>query len=134
MSVSDASLPLQKAIVHELRTADIVADRVYDFVPEKPNFPYFSIGSIDVLTEEADEYEGSDTSIQIDGWSRTASSEEIKRMGRLARAALHGAYLTLDEDQRLVSMTVERVRYTVDPDGLTKHAIIAVRARTEPSA
>ncbi len=134
MTIADASLPFQKAILSALKTANIAGQRIYDAVPTSPTFPYVSFGPFDVLTEEADEYEGSDSTLQIDGWSRATGSVEAKQLGRAIRAALHGATLPLDENQRLVALTVPSVRYTNDPDGLTSHVIVTVRARTEPSA
>ena len=130
---ADASLPLHKAILTALKAVPVASGRVYDGVPVSPAFPYVSLGPFDALTEEADEYEGSDTTIQIDAWSRTPGSVEIKQIGRQIRETLHEAALSLDENQRLVAMTVDQVRYTRDPDGLTHHAIVTVRARTEPT-
>lgn len=134
MTTADASLPLQKAVLTALKSANIAGQRIYDAVPSSPVFPYVSFGPVDVLTEEADEYEGSDATLQIDAWSRATGSVEVKQLGRAIRGALHGASLPLDENQRLVALTVSSVRYMNDPDGLTSHAIVSVRARTEPSA
>ena len=97
-----------------------------------------SLGPFDVTPEVADEYEGGDITFQIDGWSRGSgalvASIEIMQIGRLIHGALHEQTLTLDEDQRMVALTVEQVRYSRDPDGITEHAIVTVRARTEPTA
>lgn len=134
MTVADASLPLQKAIVAALKTAGIASARVYDVPPATPTKPYVSMGPVDVLTEEADEYEGSDTSIQIDAWSAGPGSVEIKQVGRAIRAALHEQELSLEENQRTVSLTIDQVRYLREPDGITWHAAITARARTEPTA
>jgi hypothetical protein len=129
---ADASLPLQKAIVTALKGASIAGGRVYDRVPDTPTFPYVSFGPFTALTEIADEYEGSETTIQLDVWSRANNSVEVKQVGRAVREALHEAELTLEEDQRLVELIVQDVRYTADPDGLTQHGIITLRALTEP--
>lgn len=138
MTVADASLSLQKAIVAALKGASgviaIVGQRVYDGVPPKPTKPYVSLGPFDVLTEVADGYEGSETTIQVDGWSGEPGSVEIKQIGRAIRAALHEATLSLDDNQRLVALTVDQIRYLRDPDGITQHAVVTVRALTEPSA
>lgn len=138
MTTADASLPLQKAIVAALKGAGavsaIVAARVYDTPPTVPTKPYLSMGPFDVLTDEADEYEGSETTLQVDAWSGGPGSVEVKQLGRAIRATLHQAVLTLDENQRLVALTVEQIRYLREPDGLTQHAAVTVRALTEPSA
>lgn len=139
MSNADASLPLKKAIIAALKVGNAIAGgRNYDRAPATPAFPYTTLGPFDVTPEVADEYEGGDTTIQIDGWSRgtgsLVASVEIMQIGRLIHGALHEKVLSLDESQRLVALTVEQIRYSRDPDGLTEHAIITVRARTEPTA
>lgn len=138
MSDGDATLPLQKAIVAALKEATpvsaLVGAKVYDNVPKSPEKPYVSIGPVDVLTEVADEYEGSDISFQIDGWSAGPKSVEVKQLGRAIRTALHEQSLELDENQRLVSLIVEQVRYLPEPDGISQHVAVTVRALTEPSA
>jgi hypothetical protein len=134
MTTADASLPLTKAINDALKAAGVAGGRVYDGAPASPQKPYTTIGPMDVLTEAADEYEGSDTTLQVDAWSAGPGSVEIKQIGRLIRATLHEATLTLEEHQRLVSLTVDQIRYLREPDGITQHAAISVRARTEPTA
>ena len=138
MTVADASLPLQKAIIARLRSdtemAALVAGRVYDSVPSGAVKPYVSAGPFDALTISADEYEGSETTLQFDGWANGPESVEVKRLGRAMRAALHEAALALDENQRLVFLVVDVIRYLVEPDGTTQHAAVTLRARTEPSA
>lgn len=139
--MSDASLPLQKAIVAALKAdaavkalVGAVTPRVFDEPNVGAEKPYISFGFSDVLTEMADEYEGSDASIQVDGWTAPPGKEAIKRLGRAIRSTLHDKALALDENQRLVSLTVEQIRYLVEPDSLTQHVAVTVRARTEPSA
>lgn len=134
MTTADASLPLQKAIVAALKGAGLASGRVYDVPPPTPQKPYLSMGPFDVLTEEADEYEGSETTLQVDAWSAGPLSAEVKQLGRLIRATLHKATLTLEESHRLVDLTVEQIRYLREPDGVTQHAAVTVRALTEPSA
>jgi len=139
MTFVDASLPLQKAILAALK-ADatlqaLVGGKIYDTVPPSAEMPYVSFGTFDVQTEDADEYEGSDSFIQIDAWSGGESvvgSVEAKKIGRAIRGALHHANLSLDEDQRLVDLTVDAVRYLRELDGITQHVAITLRARTEP--
>jgi hypothetical protein len=135
----DASLPLQKKIIELLKAdagvAAIVSGRVYDSVPNPlPAFPYLSLGPEQMLTERADEYQGADISVQLDAWSRTPGRVEIKRLARAARELLDDRELTLDEDQRLVSLEHTRTAFLRDPDGLTHHAALTFRARTEPTA
>ena len=138
---ADATLPLQRAIVAALKAdttlTGYIAGRVYDQVAENAILPYISIGPIDVLTATAhgfdlDMYEGSTTSLQIDAWSGGPGSVEAKKIGRAIRSALHYKDLELENNQHLILLHVEQIRYLVDPDGLTQHAAVTVQALTEP--
>lgn len=134
--MSDATQPLQDAIIAALRAdatvAALIGKRIYDGPPANAQKPYLSFGPVQLLTEHADEYVGGDTALQLDAWS--TDKLDIKRVGAAVDKALDGAELTLGDNQRLVALTVERIDYLTEPDGLTKHAAIACRARTEPTA
>jgi hypothetical protein len=136
--LADASLPLQKALIGTLQAdptlSAIVHGRVYDNVPAQVVFPYVSLGPFQVLPELADCSEGVEILVTLDGWSRDGGkSFEAKRIGAAIGNALHQAMLVLDEGQRLVSIALEQINYLRDPDGLTAHAAVTVRALTEPS-
>jgi len=135
-----SELALKKAIIAKLKADNTVAgDRNYDRAPSTPppTFPYTTLGPFDSLTEEADEYDGKDISFQVDVWARgtgnLAASVEVMQIGEAVRNALHEEELTLD-GARLVALTIDRVNYTRDPDGITEHGIVTGRARTEPTA
>lgn len=138
MSDADALLPLQKAVIAGLKAypavAELVGDRVFDDVSPAAAKPYISLGPRRVLGEFAAEYEGSDSRLQIDVWSEAIGMVEAQKIGQAIRAALHDADLALEGDQRLVSLDFQRANYVRMPDGVTKHAILFFRARTEPSA
>ena len=138
MAGADASLPLQIAVVAALKgnsaVQAIVSDRVFDRVPKDAVKPYISIGPSQVTPELADEYDASRERFQVDGWSSDPGRRQIKTLGAVIRAALHGAALTLEGDQRLVFLEIEQTQYLPDPDGLTLHAAVVFTAGTEPSA
>jgi len=138
MTVADAALPLQKAIVARLKSDTAVnalcAGRIYDNVPPGATKPYVSAGPFDALTVNADEYEGSETTLQFDGWAAGPESVQVKQLGRAMRAALHEAELALEDNQRLQFLLVDSIRYLLEPDGITQHAVVTLRARTEPTA
>ena len=131
----DASLPVQKAIRTKL-AADVteVAGRIYDAVPVSAVKPYLSFGPFDVLPEAADCSQGADITLQIDGWATGPDTVAAKRLGAAVAKALHFAELPLDEGQRLVILSIETVRHLRDPDGITAHTVVTVRAQTEPLA
>jgi hypothetical protein len=137
MSDTDALLLLQKAIVDRLKSSpaivELVGDRVFDDVPPAALKPYISLGPRRVLVEAAAEYEGSDSRLQIDGWSEAVGMVEAQKIGCAVRDALHNAPLDLGDGQRLISIDFQRANYLRTQDGQTKHAVLLFRARTEPS-
>lgn len=134
--IADSSLELQKAIVAALKADTavnaIVAGRIYDAVPTNAQKPYVSFGPFDMLPETGDCLEGCAVAIQLDGWAAGPDTVQIKRLGAAIAAALDAAPLVLDAPQRLVDLSIERTTYLRDPDGLTAHAAVTVRAATEP--
>jgi len=135
--IADSSLPLQKAIVARLKAdatvSAMINGRIYDAVPVSAAKPYVSFGAFQVLPEEADCSEGVSVVIQLDGWAAGPDTVEVKRLGAAIARSLRWAEMPLDEDQRLVIMNIEEVSYLRDPDGITTHAIVTVRAQTEPT-
>ena len=130
------SAALQKAIVARLRSdagvEAIVDDRIYDNVPPDPAFPYLSLGPEQSLPDRAScGYDGSDITLQIDAWSRQPGFAEAKRAAEAVRRALIDAPLELD-GHRLVDIALESISTVRDPDGLTSHAVVTMRALTEP--
>jgi hypothetical protein len=133
--VSDPSLELQKAIVARLKadsaTAAIVGARIYDEVPTSAAFPYINLGEDQTIAERADCYDGSEINLTLHAWSREPGYPEVKRIADAVRASLQDAPLTLT-GHRLVDLTFIDSRVLRDPDGKTSHAVVTLRALTEP--
>jgi hypothetical protein len=133
----DPSLELQRVILARLKAdaelTAIVNGRIYDRPPTNAAFPYVTLGEADVLAQRADCYDGSDVSMPIHGWSRAVGFPEAKRIASAIRASLHEAPLVLAAGERLVEITVTDNRALRDPDGLTSHTVVTVRALTEPT-
>jgi Protein of unknown function (DUF3168) len=136
MPLQDASLPLQKALVAKLKSdpavASIINGRIYDAVPAGATKPYVSLGPFQVLPEDADCSEGGEVFVTLDGWAAGPDTVGVKRLGAAIAKALHFAEMTLDEGQRLVILSLEQLQYLRDPDNITAHAIVTLRAQTEP--
>lgn len=130
----DADLELQGAIVQALKgdaaVTALVGQRVYDIVPDSPQFPYLSFGPSDVLEEDYDCISGQDISIQLDAWSRSVGFPEVKRIRDAVRVALHDADLQLAVNA-LVMIEHRHSIATRDPDGLTSHVIMDFTAWVE---
>lgn len=134
--MSDASLEIQGAIVTRLKAdsgvSAIVGTNVLDSVPTSNPFPRITIGAVQVIPDEAQDYFGSDVVFTLDGWSRSAGFPEVKRIGKAIAASLQDAALTLS-GYRLIEIVPDNTQYLRDQDGLTSHGIFVYRARTEPA-
>lgn len=130
-----SSLEIQRASIAALKAdptvAGLVADRIYDNPPANPTFPYITIGPDQTLPSRADCIDGSEITIQFDGWSRAPGFAEAKRISDAVRYCLNGAPLLLN-GYALIDLWLESSQTIRDPDGLTSHAIITMRALTEP--
>lgn len=133
--MSDPSLELQKAIVAALKadtdTAALIGARVYDQPPAVPQFPYLTLGEDQTIAERADCYDASEVTLTFHAWSRATGFPEVKRIADAVRQALTDAPLALT-GHRLVDLAFTDSRVLRDPDGLTSHAVITLRALTEP--
>ena len=127
-------LELQGVIVETLKAdpdvTALVADRVYDRIPQAPVFPYVNFAGSDETEDDADCIKGSAIFIQIDAWSRKPGYPEVKKIANAVRNALHDADLVLNTNA-LVMIEHRQIRVFRDPDGLTSHGVIELQAFVE---
>nr|WP_246562948.1 DUF3168 domain-containing protein [Bradyrhizobium liaoningense] len=127
-------LELQGAVVACLKgyagLAELIADRVFDRVPDRAAFPYVSWGPEQAIGDDADGITGFDITIQIDAWSQKVGLPEVKRVAEQVRLALIEQELTL-KDNALVLLEYRQTRILPEPDGLTSHAAIEFAAFIE---
>jgi hypothetical protein len=131
--MSDPALALQGAIVAALKAAATAAgNNVFDSVPASSPFPRITVGEGQSVPVEADCYDGTESTLQIDVWSRTVGYVEAKQIASAIRVRLHNGSLTLT-GHTLELLKVESITFERDPDGLTSRARISVRAQTQPA-
>ena len=129
--MSDPTLPLTAAIVSALTTSSPpVLAHIYDKVTPAATFPYVSIGPIQVIPDKADCIDGTEVFIQLDIWSQTASSVEEKQISAAIVAALDDQDLTVS-GYRAVIFQLQDINHLRDPDGLTWHGVLNMRALME---
>lgn len=104
--------------------------RVYDRVPEKPVFPYVSFGPEDCQEAGADCLEAGEYYLQLDVWSRQPGKVEAKEICHAVQRALRLEALSLTQNA-LSELMWEKTRVMDDPDGLTTHGVLTVRAMIE---
>ena len=130
----DPDLELQGAIVQCLladpEVIALVADRIYDRVPEMPAFPYITYGPSDSVPNGAECIDSLLVTVQIDVWSRNVGYPECKRINDAVRSALLKADLTLTVNA-LAYFNHAITRTFRDPDGLTNHGAVTFEAAIE---
>lgn len=131
--ITDPSLPIQKALVAALKDLNTVADdNVFDQVPTSNPFPRITVGGAEVNPVMADCYDGSESFVQIDAWSRAVGFPQVKAIAGAIRERFHQGALTV-EGHTVELMFVEQTIYERDPDGLTNRARMIVRIQSQPS-
>ena len=132
--MNDPSAALQAGIKTRLQ-ADagfiaFFADRIFDRIPIEAANPYASFGPAQALEDDADCVEAFEVFQQIDVFSTDPGFGEAKEGAGIVRKALHDQDFDLDGFV-LNEIKVRTIRYLRDPDGLTGHAVIDVRALLE---
>ena len=119
-------LAAQKGIIDNLKASvglsALVGTRIYDYVPQKPTFPFINIGE-DSLTEfdTTTEY-GARIAATIHTWSNNRGRKECKDIQAEIRNSLHEATLTFP------AFTIDICRWEssqsfIDADGTTRHGV-----------
>lgn len=132
LAVQDAALIALKA---DAAVTALLGSRLYDTVPTAPVFPYLTFGDGQTLPDKADCVDGSEVFLVLDIWSRPAANtgwQEAKAIVGVVLAVLDdgGDGLVL-AGHRLIDLQREDIQYLRDPDGLTRHAHVTLRALTE---
>lgn len=133
MSV-DPSLAIQGAIVAAIQAADpqIAEGRIYDQPPESPEFPYLSFGPFQSIGNRADCYDGTETFVEINVWSRAVGLPEAKGIADRVREVLDRAELSVS-GHTLELFDFQDARAVRDPDGVTNRVIMNFRALSQPA-
>lgn len=132
--LTDPSGDIQAAIA-SLLLADadvraIVSDRVYDKIPNVPEFPYIRIGEAQMLPELGEFTDAAETHITIHAWTRFKAFGSDKRLGKIIIRLLHDGELAIS-DGNVQSMLLESARYLRDPDGLSSHGVLTFSLLTD---
>ncbi|MGJ4888953.1 DUF3168 domain-containing protein [Bradyrhizobium sp. HKCCYLRH3099] len=135
--LTDPSVALASAIKRcLLEDADVkalVADRVYDLIPNGPTFPYVSLGEIQVMPELAEGADAATSYVTLHSWDRFKSGTATRALSRAVVAALHDRDLTI-EDGAVLSLLLQTSRVLPDPDGTTRHGVHVFAVLTDANA
>lgn len=124
---------MQKAIYLALTAAKVCDGRIYDRVPEKPVFPYVTIGNEQVIDDGNFCDDGFEVFSDIHVWSRPASGSKIEVKSIMADVYSAIIGIAIVADFRLISMQLETSRTMRDPDGLTEHGVMTFKSLVDPA-
>lgn len=104
---------------------------IYDRAPEGEPFPRITFGPSDVVPEDYECITAREETLEIDIWSRhDGGYKEAKKIADTVKDALHEQDFEPD-NHALVEMHVTGIRHFRDPDGLTSHGVVTLRALIE---
>ncbi|MEQ1887566.1 MAG: DUF3168 domain-containing protein [Alphaproteobacteria bacterium] len=124
-----AGWELQQVIFARLDT--LLAEPVYDHVPQNAPFPYVVVGDAAVSAWGAGDLSGEQHALSIHIWSRYQGRKEMKQIMSSIMAALDGVALSLSGHQ-LVDLRFVFADEFPDPDGVSRHGLVRFRAVTHP--
>ncbi len=130
--MTDFAGEVQTAVYDALTAASptIAGGRVYDDVPDKPDYPFIEISDGQLLTDDTtgaaeDGDRGIQEFIDIHVWSRYRGKKEIYDLNAEIYDALHLKSLTVTGRASALSW-VRTTRNLRDNDGITRHSVITV--------
>lgn len=106
--------------------------RIFDDVPQRPVFPYVTLGQSTLRDWSTATDDGAEHLVTLHVWSRADGRREVHELMSALRAALHEQPLVL-EGHHLVNLRHEQSEARREPDGETYHGIVRLRAITEPA-
>lgn len=130
------SIELQTLIYQTLVADDgvraLVSDRIYDGSPKGAAFPNITFGPSQELEDDEADIDGEEHFFQIDVWDRSKSRKRgAKIITDAVKVALHRVEVSLPDPYALALIEVTQKRVFIDPDGLTAHGVVMVRALVE---
>ncbi len=134
----DAERALQEAILDRLRGEASLQPmlgtppRVYDEPPPDPIYPYVQIGRAEMRPWGGLDGEGVEHVFTLTAVSRFGGAEEAKAIVAQARALLHDAELTL-QDNLLINLRATYADVFRAADWRSTYGVLRLRAVTEPA-
>ena len=126
-----AQFALQSKIFTTLNTDNTLTStlgaNVFDDVQEETAFPLVVLGEDTTVDFSTKDLIGSETTINIDVFSRYRGSKETKEIMDRIHSLLHDSSLTVS-GVNLINLRFEFSDVIRDPDGITRHGIMRFRA------
>ena len=129
--MSIGQFELQKTIYAALsgdnNLTSVLGASVHDEVPQGSSYPIVQIGEDTALDYGVKGENGSEVTIMIHVWSRYTGSSEVKNIMDRVHTLLHDSSLSVT-GFNLVNMRFEFSDIIRDPDGVTRHGVMRLRA------
>lgn len=128
--MSDPALALQGAIIARLRAqVAALSNRVYDRAPQTVAFPYAEFGETQTLDDGAECIDGTEVYVTLHVWSRAIGAVEARTLSAAIRTAVKDWRPDLSAAlYRCIDFQHRETRVLADPDDVTTHAVITLRA------
>lgn len=135
----EAQLEVSKALYTRLNAATATGQPlagvgVHDAVTQASGFPYIVIGEMFPTDYSDKDDAGQELIVQIHVWSQKTSSLEIKTIQAAIYNLLHLAPLTVTGQINYLIRFQSAVGLQVDPDSITRHAVLKYRLLTQAQA
>ncbi|MCR6498414.1 DUF3168 domain-containing protein [Shinella sp. CPCC 101442] len=128
LELQDAIVPRLKADTELMNLVNGVYDQPPDGRWDKPKLGYVTLGETQFIRDDATCIEGGDVYLTMHAWSRKVGFPAVKEIASAVSGSLHMAPLVL-ASWHLVFIMHQGTRSFRDPDGLTSHAVIELRAK-----
>jgi hypothetical protein len=140
MTTLGPNLDLQNAVTKVLKASAAIKalignpPRLWQDPLQSANWPgaYVTIGEGQKVPDQAECIDGSDCYLDLHVWSRGKGFAECKTIAATIWAELEDAALDLAQN-RCIELNPDGERYLRDPDGITKHGVVTLRALMEPA-
>jgi Protein of unknown function (DUF3168) len=121
----------QKALYAVLNAANLASGGVFDSPPQTVTYPWIEIADGQIIPDDTSAADGgSDAGVNdffdLHVWSRVAGKREVKTITDGLFDLLHEASLTIPGRASALCW-VRTVRYLLDPDDITRHAVVSIQ-------
>tara|TARA_R110001632_G_scaffold185945_1_gene306282 strand:+ start:551 stop:958 length:408 start_codon:yes stop_codon:yes gene_type:complete len=129
--VSIGQFALQQAVYSTLSSDNELTSTlgagVYDDVPQGSSFPFVQLGDDGATDYSTVDLVGSETTVNIHVWSQGHGSKETKDIMDRIHTLLHDASISVT-GYNLINNRFEFSDVLRDPDGITRHGVMRLRA------
>lgn len=122
---------MRTAALADASVQALIGARFYDEPPPDAAFPYVTLARVEHRAVDSSAVEAIEHTVTLHAWSRYGGRAEALEIIGALRGALHDASLAVT-DRKLVFLFAQFADVFRSGDGQTTHAVLRLRALTEP--